>query len=208
MGHSTRIKICGITSREDAIMAAGLGAWALGFIFYKESPRFISPYKAKKIIQDLPPFVTPVGVFVNQKEGAVKDIADLCGIRTLQFHGYESADYCRRFSKFKVIKAFRVKEDFNISGLGAYAVSAFLFDAHEPKVYGGSGKTFNWDIIKDKNFTKPVILSGGLNAENVCEAIKAVGPFAVDVSSGVEESPGKKKFKLIQDFVEQVQEAQ
>ena len=125
----------------------------------------------------------------------------------LQLHGHESPEYCRRFSKFKLIKAFRVKDDFNISGLGAYAVSAFLFDAHEPKVYGGSGKTFNWDIIKDKKLTKPVILSGGLNADNVGEAIKAVGPFAVDVSSGVEESPGKKKFKLIQDFVERVRSA-
>ncbi len=190
----TRVKICGITNKDDALAAAKLGAWALGFIFYKQSPRYVSPFKAKKIIDELPPFVTPVGVFVNLKEGAVMDIAEFCGISTLQLHGDESPQYCRRLKKFKLIKAFRVKEDFNISGLGEYPVSAYLFDGHEKGVFGGTGKTFDWDIIKEKKIPKPVILSGGLSPENVASAVRGLSPYAVDVSSGVEKEPGKKDF--------------
>ena len=203
--NMVRVKICGITNLEDALCVADLGAWALGFIFYRKSPRNISPFKAKKIIQELPPFVTPVGVFVNQKEGAVKDIAEFCGIRTLQFHGDETPPYCQRFHRdYKVIKAFRVKERFDISGLGAYRVSAYLFDTYQEDLFGGSGKTFNWDVIRDKKFNTPVILSGGLNTDNVAQAIEAVKPFAVDVSSGVETTPGKKSEKLVTEFLAKI----
>ena len=197
-----KVKICGITNIEDAQAAVYCGAWALGFVFYKQSPRAISPWKARKIISQLPPFVTPVGVFVNQKEGAVKDIARFCGLNTLQFHGDEKPEYCRRFHQYFVIKAFRVKEDFNISSLSEYKVSAYLFDSHQKGVYGGSGEKFNWDIIAGKKIDKPVILSGGLNPENVRDAIKFVKPYALDVSSGVEKEPGKKDEKLLKLFFE------
>jgi len=201
MGNNVRVKICGITNFGDALLAADLGAWALGFIFYKKSPRHVSPFKARKIIQELPPFLTPVGVFVNQKEGAVKDIAQFCGIKTLQFHGDETPQYCQRFNQgYKVIKAFRVKERFDISGLSEFRVSAYLFDTYQEDSYGGSGQAFNWDVIRDKKFNKPVILSGGLNSENIAQAIETIKPFAVDVSSGVETIPGKKDKKLLEEF--------
>ncbi len=195
-----KVKVCGITNEKDALLASSLGAWALGFVFYKQSPRFISPSRAQKIIQALPPFVTPVGIFVNQKEGAVKSIADFCGLGALQLHGDETPLYCSRLRQYKIIKAFRVKEDFDISNCSQFKVSAYLFDAYDEKDYGGSGKTFNWDVIKDKKFARPVILSGGLTPENIAEAARAVSSYAVDVSSGVEKSPGQKDGKLLQDF--------
>ena len=195
-----RIKICGITNQEDALKAAELGAWALGFIFYKKSPRYISPYKAKKIIEELPPFISPVGVFVNQSEGALKDIADFCGIRTIQLHGEETPLSCRRLRAYKIIKAFRINEGFDFNDLPKFSVAAFLFDTHQDNAYGGSGKVFNWELLKNLKTNKPVILSGGLNPDNIASALRAVHPYAVDVSSGVEKSPGKKDERLLQDF--------
>lgn len=202
-----RAKICGITDSKDAQDAAKLGAWAVGFIFYKKSKRFVGAYKAKKIISELPPFVTPVGVFVDQKEGAVKEIANFCGLRALQFHGDETPAYCKRFENFKVIKAFRVREDFNMEIVRPYksVVSAFLFDAYDENEKGGTGQLFNWKLIKDvKDFNVPVILSGGLNAQNVRSALEEFNPYAVDVSSGVEEAPGKKSKRLMEDFLNQL----
>ena len=204
MANVIRVKICGITNREDALLAADLGAWALGFVFYKQSPRHISPSKAQKIIQELPPFVTPVGVFVNQREGAVKDIAEFCGLKTLQFHGDETPEYFKRFNQYKIIKAFRIKEGFDISNLSRFKVSAYLFDAYQEGVYGGGGKTFNWNVVKDKKFDKPFILSGGLNAENITEAVTTVKPYAVDVSSGVEISPGRKDKNSLKEFFQNI----
>lgn len=200
-----RVKVCGITNSNDAIKAATCGAWAVGFIFYKKSPRFVGAFKVRKIIESLPPFVTPVGVFVNHKEGAVKDIAGFCGIKTLQFHGDESPDYCKHFiSKFKVIKAFRVGSKVDANILKKYKASAFLFDTYEDDCYGGSGKVFNWSLIKGaKNLGIPIVLSGGLNAQNVTKAIEDVNPFAIDVSSGVEKSPGKKDERLMKKFFQQ-----
>ena len=202
-----RVKICGITNTEDAGLASSLGAWALGFVFYKKSPRYISPSKARKIIEVLPPFVVPVGVFVNESEKTVKAIADSCGIKTLQFHGDETPQYCQKFGGYKVIKAFRVKSGFSAGGLSRYKVSAYLFDTYQKSSFGGSGKTFSWNIIKGKKFTHPVILSGGLKPGNVAEAIRTVRPYAVDVSSGVEASPGKKSEKLLKEFFRKVNNA-
>ena len=196
-----KVKICGITNSEDALKAAAFGAWALGFIFYKKSPRCIGAYKARKIIEGLPPFVTPVGVFVNQKEGAVKEIAQFCGLQTLQFHGDETPDFCRRFSGYKIIKAFRVSEDFDFEILNGFKNYPILCDTHKDGQFGGTGKTFNWKLAaKFKKFGQPLILSGGLNSQNVEQAIKEVGPYAVDVSSGVEEAPGKKSEPLLSTF--------
>ncbi len=200
-----RVKICGITNKEDALKAVSLGAWAVGFIFYKESPRYIGPYKAKRIIELLPPLITPVGVFVNQKEGAIKDIAEFCGFKTLQFHGDESPEYCQRFKDYKIIKAFRIHKEFDFHIFSNYKASAFLLDSHEEDKYGGTGKPFDWALIKRvRNFGHPIILSGGLNAKNIKEAVEEVCPFAVDVSSGVEQSPGQKSERLLKEFFDTI----
>lgn len=195
-----KVKICGITNVDDAKIAVSMGAWALGFVFYKKSPRSISPYKVKKILAELPPFVEPVGLFVNQKEGAIRDIAGFLKLRTLQFHGDETPQYCQRFRDYKIIKAFRVGDRFDISGLASFPVSSYLFDAYDENVAGGTGKVFNWDKITGRTFAKPIIMSGGLNPQNIAQAIQTVQPYAVDVSSGVEEAPGKKSRKLLEEF--------
>jgi len=195
-----RVKVCGITNIEDAQKCVYYGAWALGFVFYKKSPRYVSPSKARKIIECLPPFITPVGVFVNLKERAVRDICQFARIHTVQFHGDEEPGYCKRFKDYKIIKAFRVKEDFDLKGVSKYKVDAYLFDTYQDDVYGGSGKVFCWDIIEDVKFERPVILSGGLTPDNINTAIKEVSPYAVDVSSGLERSPGIKNARLIRAF--------
>ena len=200
MASNVRVKICGITSKEDALKAVHFGAWALGFIFYKKSKRYVSPSRVKKIIEDLPPFITPVGVFVDTREGAVKDICEFTQIRTIQLHGEEDPRYCARFKGYKIIKAFRLKKGSALKDISSYKVDAYLFDTHDDDVQGGTGKSFDWEVLKDKKFDHPIILSGGLNASNVKEAIQIVQPFAVDVSSGVEKSPGVKDSHLLSTF--------
>jgi len=194
------IKICGITNLNDAQVAVNAGAAALGFIFHKKSPRYISPSKVRPIVEALPPFVTPVGVFVDGSTHAVRDICRLARISTVQFHGEESPGYCKGFSHFKIIKAFRVTDTFDFKSVLQYKVDAYLFDTFQEEIAGGTGKTFNWDLLKNYKFDRPVILSGGLNPENVRQAIEGVQPYAVDVASGVEKSPGIKDCRLIQNF--------
>lgn len=144
-----RVKICGITNRTDAFRAVDAGASALGFVFYKKSPRYISPSKAAKIIQELPPFVVPVGVFVNLNEGALRQIARFCYLHTLQLHGDEPPALANRLSRdFQVIKAFRVSPAFEWGALPKYQTNAFLFDAHEEGRFGGTGKTADWSLLK------------------------------------------------------------
>jgi len=198
----TKVKICGITNNEDAQKAVYYGAWAVGFIFYKKSPRYVSPSKARKIIEGLPPFVTPVGVFVNLRERAVKDICYFTRIQTLQFHGDEDPAFCTRFRDCKVIKAFRVGEGFDFKQVSQYRVDAYLFDSSQERSFGGSGKSFNWQVLKEQKFDRPYILSGGLNPENIKQALSELTPFAVDVSSGVEKSPGIKNPRLIRAFMD------
>ncbi len=195
-----RVKVCGITNIEDAQKCVYYGAWALGFVFYKKSPRYVSPSKVRKIIEALPPFITAVGVFVNHREKAVRDICEFTRIRTVQFHGDESPSYCKRFKEYKIIKAFRVKDDFDVNLVLKYKVDAYLFDSYQEDVYGGSGKVFRWDIIRSVKWERPVILSGGLTANNINRAITTVSPYAVDVSSGVERCPGIKNPRLIRAF--------
>ncbi|MBU0468739.1 MAG: phosphoribosylanthranilate isomerase [Candidatus Omnitrophica bacterium] len=199
-----KVKVCGITNIEDALKAVYYGAYALGFIFYKKSPRYVSPSKARKIIEALPPFITPVGVFVDQKERAVMDVCRFTRINTVQFHGDEKPVYCKRFKDFKIIKAFRVGSVFFADVVKKYKVDAYLFDAYQEDAYGGTGKKFNWDIICKEKFDKPIILSGGLNPDNVKEAIGQVNPFAVDVSSSLETAPGIKNPRLIRSFFENI----
>ena len=201
-----RTKICGITRGQDALKAVEYGAWALGFIFYKKSPRSIGAFKAKKILDQLPPFVTPVGVFVNAKEGAVRDVAEFCGLTTLQFHGEESPEFCKRFKKkYQVIKAIRVGDQVDVEALKRYAVDAFLFDTFVESAPGGTGQTFNWSVIKKvKSLQVPIILTGGLHYNNVVAAIYEVRPYAVDTCSGVEVSPGVKNDRSMREFLERV----
>ena len=201
-----RVKICGITNALDAQRAARAGAWALGFIFYKKSPRYISPFKAKKIIDTLPPFITPVGVFLNHNAGAMRDIIHHCGLRAVQLHGEEDCHFCHRLKayKVKVIKVFRVGENFDPKIVEGFKVDAFLFDTYDPYNYGGTDKTFDWNVLKQIKSSSdvPIILSGGLNAQNVIEPVNVLKPYAVDVNSGVEESAGKKDHKKMKDFID------
>lgn len=197
----TKVKICGITRVKDALVAAKLGADALGFVFYKKSPRYISPQKAKIIISFLPLSVSPVGVFVNDNKENVKRIAKFCALKWLQFHGDETPQYCRRFKGYKIIKAFRVKDKNSLKNLNKFKVSAYLFDAFDKKGFGGTGKTFNWALLKRFLKTKtPIILSGGLSPDNIQLAIKKVSPYAVDISSGVEIAPGRKSRQLMKEL--------
>jgi phosphoribosylanthranilate isomerase len=196
----TRIKICGITNLKDACVAVEFGADALGFIFTK-SPRQIPPEKAKRIIQQLAPFVTTVGVFMDAPLKFVEEIAQFTGIDVVQLHGNEQPEYCQKIKK-RVIKRMNVrKTDTKATLIGkmqSYLVSAFLLDPGE-----GSGKTFDWKIAKGIDF--PIIIAGGLNPENVGQAIKIVRPYGVDVSSGVEKTLGKKDGEKIKLFIKEVQ---
>lgn len=196
-----KVKICGITNHEDAQKAMYYGAYAAGFIFHKKSPRYVSPSKARKLIEGLPPFMVPVGVFVDLKEKAVRDICQFTRIRTVQFHGEETPLYCKRFTDYKIIKAFRVNDMFDPIAVRKYKVDAYLFDTYQENVLGGTGKTFNWELLKPHKFERPVILSGGLTAANVADAVAAVNPYAVDVSSGVEKTPGIKDPRKIREFM-------
>jgi len=201
----TKIKICGITNKEDALRAVNLGVDALGFVF-ADSPRKVSPRIAKEIIKLLPPFISSVGVFVNEDRERVKEIARSCRLTVLQFHGEESPSYCRGFRQ-KVVKAFRIKDEGILKEMGQYKVDAYLLDTYSPRQHGGTGKTFNWGIArKIKEFGVPVILSGGLNPTNVKEAINKVRPYAVDASSGVEKEKGKKDPEKLKNFVKIVRE--
>ena len=200
-----RTKVCGITNEKDALKAANLGAWAVGFIFHKKSPRFISPFKAKKIIDKLPPFVTPVGVFVNHNAGAMRDIINHCGLRAVQLHGDEDYHFCHRLRRYnvKIIKAFRVGSSLDIKNIESYKVDAYLFDTLDKDNYGGTGKTFDWNLIKEvKSLNVPIILSGGLNSKNIIEPVNELRPYAVDVNSGVEESPGVKDSGKMKEFID------
>ncbi len=194
-----KIKICGITNFEDALAAASYGADALGFIFFKGSPRFIEPVVAKEIISYLPPFVTTVGVFVNEEPPKIRQIMELVGFDILQLHGDELPEVCKICPR--VIKAFRVSTLTDLKSLEKYRTSANLLDTYSPDAFGGTGRTFNWDIAVEAKRYGLVVLSGGLNAENVEQAIKWVSPYAIDVSSGIEQYKGKKDLKKMREFM-------
>lgn len=199
-----KVKICGITNRDDALMAAELGADALGFVFYRASPRYVLPERAREIIERLPPFVTTVGVFVNEKKETVEEVIETSGIEAVQLHGEESPAYCASLRGVKVIKAFRVRDEFHPERLGHYEVDAYLLDAYQKGLYGGTGKTFSWEMARRGKEYGRIILAGGLTPENVRQAVEAVQPYAVDVSSSVEQSPGVKDREQVRAFLEAV----
>jgi phosphoribosylanthranilate isomerase len=196
-----RVKICGITNLDDALCAVGNGADALGFNFYKKSPRYVAPGKAGEIIADLPPFVTPVGVFVNASEVHIDVVVKLAGLRAIQLHGDESPEACLGHS-VPVIRVLRVGQDFDAETMRSYLVDTFLLDTAKTGSYGGTGKTFDWSRAKDAKAFGRIILAGGLNPDNVAEAIDEVAPYAVDTSSGVEIEPGKKDHEKVRKFLE------
>lgn len=201
-----KVKICGITNLDDALASAEFGANALGFNFYAHSPRFIEPKKAVEIIYQLPPFIIPVGIFVNEHEEKIRETLRLTGIRVIQLHGHESPEFCERFEN-PVIKAFQVKDKESLHSLIHYRVSAFLLDSYNDKVQGGTGETFDWHLaVVAKTFGK-VILAGGLTVQNIAEAIKLVQPYAVDVASGVEKEKGVKDHAKLKKFISEVRKA-
>ena len=195
-----RVKICGITSKDDALIAVAAGADALGFVFFEKSPRFISPQKAAAIIRDLPPLVQTVGLFVNEEADQVNWTTDFCGIDLVQLHGEEDPDYCLGVNR-RVIKAFRVKDSSSLAGIKRYQVSGFLLDAWSSAVHGGTGQSFDWDLAKVTGVADRLILAGGLTPENVAEAVRTVAPYGVDVSSGVESTPGRKDPDKVREFI-------
>ncbi len=205
----TRIKICGLTCLKDAQSAAELGADALGFIFAEESPRKLTPVKAAEIIRLLPPFVIRVGVFKDQDIEWVKKVAHICKLHIVQLHGNESPDYCSALG-LDFIKAFRIKDEKSIEQIPLYCEPngkrPILLDTFVADKAGGTGITFNWDIVHLATNFGPVILSGGLNPQNIAQAIVRVKPFAVDTSSGIEIQPGKKDFPKLRAFIEMVYE--
>ncbi len=198
----TRVKVCGITEFEDARDAVLLGAAAIGLNFYEKSPRCIEASKAAQIIEQLPPFVTVVGIFVNHPDPqSLEDFALSLGLHAVQLHGNETPDYCSMIQRVKVIKAIRVDENFRVDVMRNYRAGTFLLDACSP----GTGQVFDWNRVYGANAFGSIIIAGGLTAGNVGEVVNKLHPFAVDVASGVESAPGKKDYDKMRRFIEAVQ---
>jgi phosphoribosylanthranilate isomerase len=204
---SVRVKICGITNLTDAQAAAEAGADALGFVFYEKSPRSVLMKTAAEISRALPPFIMRAGVFVNPtKELVSKAIAE-CGLSLLQFHGDEPPEFCTQFGLMSM-KAFRIRDAGSLKELPKYKTDAWLLDAYSSDTLGGTGEVFNWDLaVEAQKSGRPIFLAGGLTPGNVAEAVRKVRPFGVDVSSGVESSPGKKDHAKVRAFINAVKTA-
>ncbi|MHB1115601.1 phosphoribosylanthranilate isomerase [Sideroxydans sp.] len=200
----TRIKICGITREQDLQAAVAAGADALGFVFYDKSPRNIPPQRASELLRALPPFVTSVGLFVDPLEGMVREVLAQVPLDVLQFHGDESPEFCAQFGR-PYLKAIRVRPGVDLVECAARYADAqgLLLDAYVEGVQGGTGESFDWALIP-RELSLPVILSGGLQPANVALAVRAVRPYAVDVSSGVEASKGIKDAAMIAAFIKEV----
>ena len=199
---SVKVKICGITNVADAIAAVEAGADAIGLMFYEKSPRNISIQTAKEIVRALPPHIIKVGVFVNPSEELVMRVIGECGVGLLQFHGDETPEFCTQFGLMSM-KAFRIRDAESLRALPMFLTDAWLLDAFAEDKLGGTGEKFNWDLaIEAQKLGRPIFLAGGLTPENVADAIRKVNPFAVDVSSGVESSPGKKDHAKVKAFIQ------
>ena len=203
-----KTKICGITNYEDAEAVVAAGCDAAGFVFYKGSPRYISPEEARKIIRKMPAHIIKVGVFVNEKEELIRQIAEDCKLDMLQFHGNESKEFCKKFKNYRVIKSFRIKKRKDLKSILDYNVFAYLFDTFDKNKIGGTGKKFDWKLIRHiDGIRRPVFLSGGLSEKNIKKAISSVHPDWVDVSSSVEVKPGIKDHLKVKGFIEAVKNA-
>jgi phosphoribosylanthranilate isomerase len=201
------VKICGITNDADARVAAEAGADALGFVFYRRSPRHVEPQGAARIICRLPPHLVKVGVFVDAAPDLVVEAITRCGLNIVQFHGNEPPEYCTQFGVMSM-KAFRVRDSASLGEIEAYRTDALLLDAYDPASPGGTGQKFNWELaIEARRFGRPIFLAGGLTPENVGEAVRVVQPYGVDVSSGVETSPGRKDALKVREFIHAAKEA-
>jgi phosphoribosylanthranilate isomerase len=200
-----RVKICGITRREDAELAVELGAWAIGLIFHEPSPRKVDLQVAAEIGAEFKRRAEVVGVFVNRELGEVAEIADACSLTMLQLHGDEGPVYCdeiRRRTGLKVMKAARVRDAASLQALGAFRqVDFHLVDAHHADLFGGTGETFDWELLRARRSHVPLVLSGGLTPDNVHDAIVATHPWAVDTASGTESSPGVKDPAKLNAFI-------
>jgi phosphoribosylanthranilate isomerase len=195
------VKICGITSVEDAQAAVEAGADALGFVFYPPSPRYVTPEQASAIMRTLPPFVTTVGLFVDVSVETINTIAAQCGLDRIQLHGREPPEFCGRVVR-PVIKAFRIKNVESLLSLSSYQVAAYLLDAYvEGALPGGTGASFSWELAAQAKPDGPVILAGGLTPENVEAAIRRIRPYGVDVSTGVERAAGVKDHRKVRTFI-------
>ena len=203
-----KVKICGITRLIDAQAAVEAGADAVGFVFYRKSPRYIAPEQAAEISRELPRKVKKVGVFVNEDAGVIRVIAKECKLDMLQLHGDESPGFCRRLCGQKVIKAFRVKKDIPFKKIVRYTNYAYLFDSFDNSAFGGTGKVFDWRLLRGIGKLKKIIfLSGGINGANLQSAIKVVCPDWIDVSSALELRPGVKSRSKIIRFMAKVRRA-
>jgi len=209
-----RVKFCGITSVEDRDSAVKAGVDAVGLIFFKDSPRFVALETAEKIIKDMPPFVSVVGVFVNEKLEFIEECVERCGLNAVQIHGDEDVKYCLRFKGLKLkgvklIKGIRVKDRESLAIIEDCPADAIILDAYKKGLYGGTGEAFDRSLAVIANeYGRNIIISGGLNPGNVYAVIKEVKPYGVDVSSGIESSPGRKNIELMERFIAEVREAE
>ena len=199
----TKVKICGIKDLDDAISAVDYGADALGFVFAK-SIRKISKEKARAIIRKLPPFVTTVGLFVNETAECIETAYRYCGLDAVQLHGNEPPNIINNLKDIKTIKAFRIQNEKDITPITKYKPNAILLDGYSENKMGGTGTTFDWKIVRKLKTSIPIIVAGGLTHLNVSQAIQIVKPYGVDVSSGVETKPGQKDKRLIKEFIDAV----
>lgn len=202
-----KVKICGITDDEDARVAVEAGADALGFVMYRQSPRYVRPEAARAIVASLPPFIVPIGVFVNEEVDLVRKLMDDCGFALAQLHGDETASYCEALGR-PAVKAVRLKDRSSLLAVaefhGRAGVRGFVIDAFSDQAYGGTGRTVDWTLAAEIARTAPILLAGGLTPDNVTDAVRSVRPYGVDVSSGVELRPGKKDPAKVKSFIDAV----
>ena len=198
--RDAKIKVCGMTSLEDTLVAVEAGADAVGFIFYKKSPRSVTIKTVCEIVDKLPPFVDAIGIFVNESAEQINKIADRCKLDRVQLHGDETPAFCKKIRR-RVIKAIRVKDIQSLKKLSDFPVSGFLLDTFSEEQRGGTGKVFDWNLVHPAKKYGAVILAGGLTPNNVRQAIHRVKPYGVDVCSGVESQPGIKDHKKVKAFI-------
>ena len=198
--RDAKIKVCGMTSLEDTLVAVEAGADAVGFIFYKKSQRSVTIKTVCEIVDKLPPFVDAIGIFVNESAEQINKIADRCKLDRVQLHGDETPAFCKKIRR-RVIKAIRVKDIQSLKKLSDFPVSGFLLDTFSEEQRGGTGKVFDWNLVHPAKKYGAVILAGGLTPNNVRQAIHRVKPYGVDVCSGVESQPGIKDHKKVKAFI-------